>query len=214
MTTTLTHEEKQRLSVLESRVGAGFIEIGQALKEIRNSRLYRESHNTWSEYVQTRWSFTASWANMLIKRAATSEMIQLKTDIQLNATQAGFVEKVDGAENQITVVRLADAGARLEGVSLQMRHLKAAVNTLRDAFTTGAVDVGSDESVPALAGAVVVDALETAKRRQQHRLTDTIIISKTDYNRAAQTILDALGDDVDALIAAIMKIKEQKMLAS
>ena len=37
---------------------ATFVEVGEALSEIRDARLYRESHTTFEAYCRERWGFT------------------------------------------------------------------------------------------------------------------------------------------------------------
>lgn len=48
---------------------ATFIEVGQALLEIRDSRLYRESHGTFEDYCRERWGFSRVRAHQLIEGA-------------------------------------------------------------------------------------------------------------------------------------------------
>jgi len=64
----------ERLAELEIVVGQGldtFIEVGTALMEIRDSRLYKELHPTFEEYCLERWGFTASRARQMIAAVKT-----------------------------------------------------------------------------------------------------------------------------------------------
>ena len=64
-----SHMRLERLAELEIVVGQGlgtFIEVGTALMEIRDSRLYKELHPTFEEYCVERWGFTASRARQMI----------------------------------------------------------------------------------------------------------------------------------------------------
>ena len=50
-----------RLAECEAVIERGqqtFIEVGQALMEIRDSRLYRETHATFEAYCNERWGWT------------------------------------------------------------------------------------------------------------------------------------------------------------
>ena len=66
---TLTNPEAQRLKALEKIVEIGlktFVQVGEALLEIRESRLYRKQYKSFEEYCQKRWNFTSRQANRLI----------------------------------------------------------------------------------------------------------------------------------------------------
>lgn len=55
---TLTAQERSNLEKLESRIGQGFTGAFEALREIRDRKLYRE-FGTWERYCQTRWKKSA-----------------------------------------------------------------------------------------------------------------------------------------------------------
>jgi len=64
----------QRFEVLESVIDAGmqtFVHVGNALLEIRNSRLYRLEYDTFEDYCRERWGFKRSYAYELIDAADT-----------------------------------------------------------------------------------------------------------------------------------------------
>lgn len=54
----LTTTESSKLCQLESTIEAGlktFVEVGSALMEIRDSRLYRQEFGTFEDYCRERW---------------------------------------------------------------------------------------------------------------------------------------------------------------
>lgn len=64
--------ERDRLAALEQTIERGlqtFVEVGMALAEIRDSRLYRSAHATFEDYCHERWGFVASRARQLIAAA-------------------------------------------------------------------------------------------------------------------------------------------------
>jgi hypothetical protein len=66
-----------RLVELERVIERGqqtFVEVGQALLEIRDSRLYRASHGTFEDYCRERWGWTHRHANRVIE---ASEVVGL-----------------------------------------------------------------------------------------------------------------------------------------
>lgn len=75
----LNANERDRLTQLEVVVERGiktFIEVGLALTEIRDSRLYRETHSSFEEYVKARWDMSRGHAYRLIDATAVMECLQ------------------------------------------------------------------------------------------------------------------------------------------
>jgi hypothetical protein len=73
-TTALTRGERSDLRAAEEIIEQGigtFIEVGEALLEIRNRRLYRDSHDTFEAYCRERWGFSDSRARQLVGAAET-----------------------------------------------------------------------------------------------------------------------------------------------
>ena len=72
LTVALTVTESDRLAECEATIERGFqtfAEVGSALLEIRDSRLYRSEFGTFEDYCQTRWSMTRAYANRTIAAA-------------------------------------------------------------------------------------------------------------------------------------------------
>lgn len=70
---TLAVSEKKRLAELEAVVERGlqtFVEVGAALMEIRDSRLYREHYDTFANYCRERWGVQRRRAYQLMDAAA------------------------------------------------------------------------------------------------------------------------------------------------
>ena len=80
MTTIITQGESLRLIELENTIKAGldtFVEVGNALLEIRDSRLYRVDHPTFEDYCKTKWGMSKPYAIQLI--CASNVVENLKT---------------------------------------------------------------------------------------------------------------------------------------
>lgn len=87
----LTETEQGRLAELEAVVDRGqkvFIEVGRALTEIRDSKLYRETHKTFEEYCQERWGFTRMRASQFISAAEVVENLNVNNCLQTPATES------------------------------------------------------------------------------------------------------------------------------
>jgi hypothetical protein len=69
----LTTPERTQLKTCEGRIEKGlatFIEVGTALLEIRDSRLYRETHSTFENYCRDRWQLQRKRAYHFIEAAS------------------------------------------------------------------------------------------------------------------------------------------------
>jgi hypothetical protein len=81
----LTRAEEVALVDCEERIERGlktFVEVGQSLAAIRDSRLYRGTHETFESYCQERWSFSRVRAHQLATAA----------DLALTMVNAGLPE--------------------------------------------------------------------------------------------------------------------------
>ena len=75
-TEELTEEEKRDRSCLERQVERAFYEAGKALRQLRDRKLYRNSHKTFDEYCQDRFSYNRSRSYQLIKAASIVDNLQ------------------------------------------------------------------------------------------------------------------------------------------
>jgi hypothetical protein len=74
----LSESEVQELNDYEHIIGNGwnaFLEVGHALSEIRQKRLYRGHYQTFEEYCRRKWDFSKTHANRLIEAAAVADIL-------------------------------------------------------------------------------------------------------------------------------------------
>ena len=91
----ITNAEASRLEALEEIVERGkraFVEVGNALKEIRDTELYRATHETFEAYVEVRFGFKRAHAYRLIDGAAVVSMSPIGDKIETES-QAREVAK-------------------------------------------------------------------------------------------------------------------------
>ena len=87
----LSAPARSRLAELEAVVERGletFVEVGRALMEIRDGRLYRETHLSFEAYLDERWSMSRSRGYRLIDAARIGELVSPMGDIPANERQA------------------------------------------------------------------------------------------------------------------------------
>ena len=83
--------EVDRLAELEAVIERGkqtFIEVGAGLAEIRDGRLYRESHGTFESYCRERWAFTPQHAGRLMMASEVVRAVEPIGSIPANEAQA------------------------------------------------------------------------------------------------------------------------------
>src|SRR5215471_14441680 len=84
--------EDERLAELEKAIAKGqktFVEVGLALAEIRELRLYKREYSSFSEYCQKKWGWTKQHAYRLIEAAPIG-----KSNLQVtNLNQARELSK-------------------------------------------------------------------------------------------------------------------------
>jgi hypothetical protein len=87
--------ERERLAELEAVIDRGaqsFVDVGMALLEIRDTRLYRDEHRTFEDYCNSRWGFGRDYGYKLIRSASVAATLlaapNVDHGIQINARQA------------------------------------------------------------------------------------------------------------------------------
>ncbi len=90
----ITLEERSRLYQLEETIRQGlstFVDVGSALLEIRDTRLYRQEYNTFEEYCLEQWNMKQSRAYQFMDSAKVIGNLQSSTIVELlpiNESQA------------------------------------------------------------------------------------------------------------------------------
>src|SRR5689334_7447571 len=80
----LAPADRKRFAVCEDTIQHGistFVEVGRALAEIREGRLYREQYATFEDYCAERWEFTRQRAYQLIGSAQVVQTVSTDVDI-------------------------------------------------------------------------------------------------------------------------------------
>jgi hypothetical protein len=94
----LTHTEAAELAEHEQVIEHGlktFIEVGNALAAIRESRLYRTVHDTFEDYCRERWGFNDRRASQLITAAGlVSTIVETGLPAPANEGQARALTSV------------------------------------------------------------------------------------------------------------------------
>lgn len=99
---TLTVVETAKLENLEVVVAGGlksFVEVGRALLQIRDDRLYRATHMVFEEYCQERWDMSRQRASQLIGAAGVVDAVSTIVDtVPTNEAQVRPLTKLPEEE--------------------------------------------------------------------------------------------------------------------
>ena len=102
MTAILTASESTALTEHEAVIERGiqtFYEVGMALADIRDRKLYRASNRTFEEYCQGRWQMTGSRAYQMIDAAnVVSTIVETEVPPPVNEGQARELGRVPEPE--------------------------------------------------------------------------------------------------------------------
>lgn len=127
----LDKQERDRLQELESTIKKNlraFYEVGRALSEIRDSRLYRETHKTFEKYCQDRWDMKKAHAYRMIEAASVQENLSPIGDkLPISESQARPLTRLEPnqqAQAWQKAIKKAPDG------KVTARHVQEAVNEM------------------------------------------------------------------------------------
>ena len=93
----ITLKESARLVELERKIETGmttFVEVGNALMEIRDSKLYRVEYKTFEAYCREKWGMSRVQAHRLIGASEVSKMLPIGNKLPQTETQARPLTKL------------------------------------------------------------------------------------------------------------------------
>lgn len=133
MTQLITIEESNRLDSLEKVIRAGkktFVQVGSALAEIRDSKLYRADFSTFDKYCQEKWGWNRAYAGKLIEGADVVQSLpdNVSHGIQ-NERQARELSAVE-PERRVEVLESAAAAAAAEDRPLTSNDIREAASNI------------------------------------------------------------------------------------
>jgi len=165
-----------------------FIEVGNALVQIRDEKLYEQSgYETFTEYLEQRWQLTRRHAYHLIDAAGIAEDVNRGSQIQLPNERTARALKEYDEDLRPAIAKIAAAKSNSEGHALNSSYIKAVGNVLTDAIRSGHVDL-ADGEMTAFDAALTVEQLELMQRQRQH-IVDRI--NKKNEQLLRQRLIDS-----------------------
>ena len=119
--------DRQELARLERIVDNGMAEVGLALKQIRDKRLYREKFKSFEAYCQSKWGFTRVRGHQLIQIGNVVEALPEKCKALLNSPRAATeLGKAPVRQREGILAAVAKHGkVTAEEIKRQVRKLPA-----------------------------------------------------------------------------------------
>ena len=146
----LTTEERSKLDALEKIITKGkrsFVEVGLALAEIKEAKLYRQTHRTFAEYCESKWGFGRKYAYEIIRGAETVEALPENVRHALqNPRQADALASVPEAK-RVEVLEQAQANAEEEDRPVTARDISEAAEEKRPRVQSADQVMGFDKVV-------------------------------------------------------------------
>lgn len=100
--TIIEKTELEKLETVINQSAGAFYRVGCALAKIKDSRLYRDSHDTFEAYCKDRWEMGIRYADKLMLSASTMDVLQTTPMgvVPINERQARPLTKLATAEAQ------------------------------------------------------------------------------------------------------------------
>ncbi len=117
--------DDERLTELEKTIARGkktFVEVGLALAEIRDLRLYRREYGGFEEYCRRKWGWSKPYCTQLITAAAVVEALPATTKVAIaTESQARELAKVAPADRAGVVQAVVDSGKPVTAAEIKKR---------------------------------------------------------------------------------------------
>ena len=123
----ITEEESQHLIELEKTIAAGrqtFIEVGTALAEIHDKRLYKAQFETFEAYCVSKWGFKRAHAHRLIAAASVAQEMSPMGEVPSERIARELIRVPK--ERRAAVIKLATTNAESAGRNMTAKDISAA----------------------------------------------------------------------------------------
>lgn len=120
-------DKPSRLGELETVIERGlttFVEVGNAIREIRDSKLYKDSHDTFEKYCRERWGWNRNYADKQVRAADTAAVLGTFVPIPNEAVAREFAPLKSDPE---TMNRVWGGVVEEYGETPAAKHVKKAV---------------------------------------------------------------------------------------
>jgi hypothetical protein len=200
----LSFTESSRRAELEQVIAQGlatFITVGNALWEIRDSRLYRDTHETFEDYCRERWGMTINYADRLMLAAKTVRNLETVPIGILPSTESQ-VRPLAGLEPEQQREVWDAAVKSAPNGKVTAAHVAEVIKAVRPAPSAAALTKATNR-ILAVCGktfqAEVRGRLTPEESVQLSKLTDAEMLKVKTLMLRGWVFLEALRDVIDEL---------------
>lgn len=130
---TVTNRLQQCEVVIEKGLQT-FTNVGNALLEIRDSRLYKETYDTFEDYCRERWGMVASRARQLIAASEIVSNLQSVTNVTLLPTTESQTRPLSSLEPEQQLEAWAKAIETAPEGKITAAHVQSVVDEIKNDF--------------------------------------------------------------------------------
>ncbi len=221
---SLTTDERSVFTQLEETIQAGqkaFFEVGAALKEIRDSRFYRDEFNTFEEYCQKRWSISKPYATQTIQASdVQGNLVAIATILPANESQCRPLTKLPSDRQQAAWIKVLSRAPENDTGEKQVTA-KLVAEVVREVSGATRKDSANRTSKPAgkthSADPPKASASPRSDEAQLSRLTKEEVLNGatlTELLEAVRAIDGDAGEKSDALLALAKELDPQVVTSS
>lgn len=193
----LTGDERTQLEACESIIRKGlvtFIEVGRALAEIHDNRLYRESHGDFKIYCKDVWDLGQSTAYQKMDGYRAVKYLEDQSSAMAEVSEDGSVSDIILPVNERQVRPLVllkkDPAAQLKAWALVQEELK----TNPKARLTGALVNKAVRKVTGEAKKKTQQEKQEETEKSQKQLDETELVSPL-FKRQCKVMEDIINDE-------------------
>lgn len=220
----LTQDESRRLRECEKVIERGidtFYQVGNALAEIRESRLYRIAYPTFEDYCKKRWAMSRFYAHRLIDASQVVENLLPIGNIPTSEAQARELAPYEPeVQKAVWHIALNTAPTDSDGnPTLTASHIRSVANVLTEVVKGGGMDDGSGEMKPLgqLIDAAVTEETYERMMRQKQYIRDSVGKDKEPRHHSVKPDKGEIEllhtpesqDLLDRYMAALTKFEEE-----
>ena len=193
----LKTNEKQELQKHETTIKKGlntFVEVGQALLEIRDKKLYRIEYNTFEQYCQDKWHFTRMRVSQLInasvviqnvnnclQKPTTESQVRPLTPLEPEIQNAVWQETIEKHGENITAKKVQEVANDWKEANKEIKQQK----------NEGVFVAANDKDILKKAKEIKEQKAAAYKQKIVERIENKV--SQTEISQEEQDLIDKLS---------------------
>jgi hypothetical protein len=219
-----THElslvEIDRLCILEEIIELGlhtFVEVGSALLEIRDSRLYRDTHATFEDYCRDKWAMSGSHAHRLVDAVKTIKNLKNSPigELPTNEAQVRALTDLKPEQQREVWTEAAKTAPNGKATAKHVRKTRERIapKKKKDAALSDCLEIPQTQPVlagPKLSETAAPSEISSEPRAYQVDCTLTVRVTRNEYantpDEAKEKVQQAYGGaNADALAKGLKR---------